>query len=93
MTSTDQKAFIYPIAFFWRRLMFAFITVYLFDWPQMQMIAHHVLTVLYIGVLVYNPHTYDSVSQKIIEVGSEATMHFTSIFLSQFNVASFTAHD
>ena len=62
VTSQDQKAYLYPIAFFWRRCLYAVITVYLFQWPQMQMIAHHALTVVYVSVLVYYPNAYDSKS-------------------------------
>ena len=93
VTSTNQRAYIYPVAFFWRRCLFALITIYLFDYPHMQMIAHHVLTVVYISILVYNPYTFETAEQKVIEVGSEGLMHFTSIFLSLFNVASFDKYE
>jgi len=34
------KAYMFPMAFFWRRTLFVVVTVFLFDWPAMQAIAH-----------------------------------------------------
>eukprot|EP00353_Schmidingerella_taraikaensis_P000698 CAMPEP_0185592168 /NCGR_PEP_ID=MMETSP0434-20130131/67024_1 /TAXON_ID=626734 ORGANISM="Favella taraikaensis, Strain Fe Narragansett Bay" /NCGR_SAMPLE_ID=MMETSP0434 /ASSEMBLY_ACC=CAM_ASM_000379 /LENGTH=200 /DNA_ID=CAMNT_0028217763 /DNA_START=98 /DNA_END=700 /DNA_ORIENTATION=- len=90
LASEGRNALVYhPWAFFLRRLIFVVITVFKFDQPQIQMLAHHVLTVLMIAVLVYNPRAYQSRSQKIIEVGSEIFMHFTSICMSQFCVRNY----
>mmetsp|Transcript_28884 Transcript_28884/g.38508 ORF Transcript_28884/g.38508 Transcript_28884/m.38508 type:complete len:256 (+) Transcript_28884:67-834(+) len=40
VTSEGHCAWLYPMAFFWRRTLFIVITVHLFDWPYMQMLAH-----------------------------------------------------
>jgi len=40
VTAEDHCAWVYPMVFFWRRTLFIVITVYLFNWPYMQMLAH-----------------------------------------------------
>ena len=91
INKVDHNAHLFPMAFFWRRTLFVAVTVFLFDWPSMQMAAHHVITVIMIALLVTDNTAYDSTSQKIIEVGSELLMHFTSIMLAQFGVRSYSA--
>ena len=46
--------------FFWRRALFVATTVFLFDYPLMQMLAHYFLTMATVVVLANNPRTYDS---------------------------------
>ena len=46
INKVDHNAHLFPMAFFWRRTLFVAVTVFLFDWPSMQMAAHHVITVI-----------------------------------------------
>ena len=86
----NSNAGLFPMGFFWRRTLFVVVTVYLFDWPSMQMIAHQVLTVLLIISLVADKSAFESTSQKTIEIGSELMLHFSSIMLAQFCIRDYT---
>ena len=41
----------YPMVFIFRRTLFAAITVFLFDWPNMQFVAHYTTSMLYLAYL------------------------------------------
>ena len=56
----DHKAYLYPMLFFWRRLVFAFATVYLFSYPLMQMYVHLGLTMLTLILLMQNKRAFES---------------------------------
>ena len=78
------------MSFMWRRTLFVFSTVFLFSWPSLQMIVHHVITLLTLVFLAAGGRkAFESTDQWIIEVGSELLMHFTSIMLAQFTVHSY----
>ena len=64
--------------------MFVATTIFLFDYPLMQMLAHYFLTMATVVVLANNPRTYETRSQRIVEVGSEFTLHMTSIMMTLF---------
>ena len=56
----NSKAHLYPMAFFWRRSFFVIATVFLFDWPTMQMMAHILLTVAMVVLLISDKHGQES---------------------------------
>ena len=88
--NVEQKAYLFPMSFMWRRTVFVASTVFLFSWPSLQMIVHHVITLLTLVFLAASGRkAFDSTDQWIIEVGSELLMHFTSIMLAQFTVQSY----
>ena len=84
VSKDDHRAQFYPLGFFWRRMLFIIITVYMFDYPLMQMIAHLSLTMVMMAFLVYDSQAFESKAQKYVEVGSELGLHFSSIMMSQF---------
>ena len=57
-------------------------TVYLFEQPMMQMMAHWGLTMASIVHLAYDRTVFESSTDMIIQVGSEALMHASSILLA-----------
>ena len=79
----DNKAYLYPLIFFWRRCGFIAATIYLFEYPLMQMFVHHFTTMLMVGILAVDLTSFVSKSQYIVEIGSEFFLHTTSILLSQ----------
>ena len=80
----DHYLWLYPMVFFWRRTFYIVITVYLFDWPGVQVQAHLVLSLISAGILAVDPSAFESTAQKMMEVGSEALLLFSSICLAQF---------
>ena len=54
------KAYLYPMLYFWRRLIFAIITVYLFPYPLMQLLVHHFMTMLSVILLVSHKRAFDT---------------------------------
>ena len=77
-----------PLTFFLRRLLFSVLTVYLFERPQMQMIAQHALSLLMMAYFLSSLNHFKTRGQSAVEVGSELLLHFACIILSQFNDAS-----
>ena len=89
VTSDNHKAQFYPMIFFWRRLIFIIVTVYLFDYPLMQMFVHFALNITMMAILLYDERAFSSKGQRYVEIGSELGLHFTSIMLSLFMNASY----
>ena len=58
--SPKHQVHLYVVAFFLRRGLFVIATVYLFDYPQMQMVVHHVLTMTFTSYLAFNNSMYAS---------------------------------
>lgn len=80
---------VYQVLFFLRRGLFVVATVYLFDYPHLQMIVHQMLTLTFGVYIVRDTQMYATRSQKMIEIGSEFILHCISITLSQYlNVKS-----
>ena len=84
VTDEDHKAHLYPFPFFIRRAAFIAATVFLFDYPLMQMYVHFVLTMVTVAILANNSRTYETKQQRVVEVGTEFLMHLTCIVLSAF---------
>ena len=80
----DHKAYLYPMLFFWRRVLFATATVYFFAYPLMQMYVHYFLTFATVILLVINKRAFESKAQRIVEVGSEFLLYACSMMLCQF---------
>eukprot|EP00353_Schmidingerella_taraikaensis_P012373 CAMPEP_0185571574 /NCGR_PEP_ID=MMETSP0434-20130131/3613_1 /TAXON_ID=626734 ORGANISM="Favella taraikaensis, Strain Fe Narragansett Bay" /NCGR_SAMPLE_ID=MMETSP0434 /ASSEMBLY_ACC=CAM_ASM_000379 /LENGTH=362 /DNA_ID=CAMNT_0028187075 /DNA_START=218 /DNA_END=1303 /DNA_ORIENTATION=+ len=75
----------FPVAFFLRRLVFTVVTVYLLDYPAMQMIFQQLLTMAAIVHLAYDTRALSSSMQKIVEMGSEILLLLACTLLAQFN--------
>mmetsp|Transcript_20732 Transcript_20732/g.25371 ORF Transcript_20732/g.25371 Transcript_20732/m.25371 type:complete len:301 (-) Transcript_20732:1007-1909(-) len=88
VTDEDHAAHVYPFVFFLRRCAFIAATIYLFDYPVMQMNVQYLLTMVSICILANDSRVFESKSQRIVEIGSDLSMHFTCIMLCQFMSAS-----
>ena len=80
-TRDDHKVHLFPILFFWRRTCFVIVTVFLFDYPALQMSAHYALTMLSATMLLADERAFESKLQRNVEAGSEFLMLFSSISL------------
>jgi len=80
----EHRAYLYPLAFFWRRILFAVATVYLLEHPALQIIVHYLLTMLMVVLLLWDGRAFESQSQRLVEIGSEFLLHLSSIMLAQF---------
>ena len=81
----DHRIMLYPLAFFYRRTVFIVITVFMFDYPALQMIVNQLLTLFMIVYLIYESHSlFANRSQQIVEVGSEIGYLVCSLFLQEF---------
>ena len=74
------------LVFFVRRTLFAYVTVFLYEKPQMQMVVHHGLTMMAITLVAYDSQSQDSRGLRIIEIGNEVELHLISIIISQFGI-------
>lgn len=82
--NSDSRTFWFPISFFWRRAGFIIVTVYLFAHPVLQMSAHYALTIGMVAILVYDSRAFETLGQRLVEVGSEFTLLLSSILIAQF---------
>ena len=81
-----HRVWAYPLAFFYRRTVFALITVYLFDSPSMQMMVTQVTSLLTIVYLSWDRDKFRLKSIRLIEVASEALLLLTISLIQQFMV-------
>ena len=70
--------------FFWRRTIFIAATVFLFEYPLMQMYVHNLLSLIALVLLIVDRQGFDTKAQRMVEIASEALLFITSIFLMQF---------
>ena len=56
----NSRITLYPISFFYRRTIFMFATVVLFDKPAIQMIVHISLTVITIIYISFDPWMFET---------------------------------
>ena len=56
----QSKVFLYPFLYFWRRFIFAIVTVYLFPYPVMQMVVHHLMTMLTVILLISSERAFET---------------------------------
>ncbi len=71
----------HPLIFFYRRTLFIVVTVYLLDYPALQMSAHYVLTMCTVAYFGWNDRFFDDRPMKIVEIGSEFLLDCISIVL------------
>ena len=58
----NHRVWFYVLLFFWRRTLFVAASVFLFDYPLMQMMAHYLLTGATIVLLTSNRRLFESAS-------------------------------
>ena len=76
-----HRVWLFPMTFFYRRLIFICVSVFLFDTPSMQMLVHQVLTMATLIYLLSFNQRFVSREQKVIEIGSEMLMLLTSLLI------------
>ena len=79
----NHHVWLYPIIFLYRRVIFMAATVFLIDWPSMQMIVHQLLTLASIAYVSYNGKMFLSKTQQYVEISSEVILLITSALLQQ----------
>ena len=58
--SEQSKVYLYPFLYFWRRFIFAIVTVLLFPYPSVQMIVHNFMTFLTVIIFIYDKRAFES---------------------------------
>lgn len=81
------KVVMYPLIFMLRRSIFIGYSIWLGEHPALQMICHHVTTIVYIAVLS-SDGIYASTHFKVIDVGSELLGLFIAAMLQQCQIFS-----
>ena len=77
----ERRVWIYPISFFCRRTIFIMATVLLFEYPNMQMVVHQVLTMANLVYISIDHRMFNDQSQRFIEIVSEILLLLISIHL------------
>lgn len=84
-------SYMFPLVFFFRRTFFIIATVYLFDYPSIQVILNSVLSFATLVYLVYDKNQYATTSQRVIELCTEALFLSASLFMAQFLDARYSS--
>ena len=80
-TSIISKVVLYnPLFFVYRRFLFAFYTVFLFEWPNLQFITHYIVSLAYIIYLMQD-NLFSSRQRKYVEIASEVLGLYASALL------------
>ena len=84
--SWKHRAWALPLAYFYRRTAFAIVTVFVFDWPNVQMIVHIVLTLATCIYLLRDSRVYLAKEYMAVELMTEFLLLFTSATMQQYTV-------
>ena len=77
----DHRVWTYPIIFFYRRCIFAIITIYLFERPDMQMILHQTFSMLVIIYISIDNHMFKDKPTRFVEISTEALLFVSCLFI------------
>ena len=77
----DHRVWATPLAFFFRRTIFAFITVFLFEMPDMQMLIHQICSLLNIVYLSWDNAKFKNKSTRFIEITTEVFLFVTCLLI------------
>ena len=80
----DHKVWVFPISFFFRRVIFAILTIFLFDRPNLQMIAHQFISLLTIVYLSRDQTRFKDKGTQVVEIGTEMLLLCTCTLIQQF---------
>ena len=78
----NHKIYRHPLIFMYRRTIFILITVFLFDYPTFQFMAHQVSSTAYMIYIMSRQHLFESALQQYVEVAVEL-MHFLLVAILQ----------
>ena len=70
----NHRVWAFPLAFFYRRTVFACITVYLFERPYLQIIVHQVTSLLTTIYLAWDDNKFKSRGVRFIEIATEVLL-------------------
>ena len=76
-----HRAWVFPLVFFGRRLVFILGTVALFDYPSIQMIMHQILSLGMLAYLLSDLYMFAGVTHYLVEIGTEAFLLFVSTLM------------
>ena len=69
---------VYPAVFLTRRYVFIVLTVFLFDWPYMQVVGHLTLTTLSLGYMI-GLDIYEDRGKLVVEAANEVLLYFAGV--------------
>ena len=77
----DGRVWTYPITFFYRRLCFSAITIFLFKLPDMQMIAHQLVSMMTVVYISWDNHMFKDRQVRFVEIATEAFLFTSCLFI------------
>ena len=77
----DGRVWTYPITFFYRRLCFAIITIFLFDRPDMQMIVHQFMSMMIVVYISWDNRMFKDRQTRFVEIATEAFLFTSCLFI------------
>ena len=83
LATHDHRAWLAPIAFFLRRLLFVIIAVHLFDKPLMQLFAHQALVMATVVYMVHDGRAWRDKGLIWVEVGSEMALMMMTVLAQE----------
>ena len=76
-----RRTYIYPMAFLWRRSLFIVLTVWVFDYPVLQMAGHLYLTLFNMCLLIGLKENFLSKQRMLTELFAEGMTLVASIWI------------
>lgn len=80
-TKRKHRAWVFPLVFFGRRLVFIVFTVALFDYPSLQMIMHQILSLGMLAYLLLDQYMFVQVTHHLAEFSTEAFLLIVSTLM------------
>ena len=77
-TENKKSTAVYPVVFLTRRYCFVVLTVFLFDWPYMQVVGHLTLTTLSLGYMI-GLDIYQDRGKLVVEAANEVLLYFAGV--------------
>ena len=82
----NHHAWAFPLTFFYRRTVFACITVFLFEQPSMQMMINQVISVLTIVYLSWDSTKFKNKRVRFIEIATEMILLLIGSLIQQLMI-------
>lgn len=79
----NHRLWVFPLCFFYRRTVFALLTIYMFEKPNMQMIVHQFMSLLTIVYLARDQQRFLNKAIRLVEIGTEMLLLVTCAFVQQ----------
>ena len=77
----NHQVWSFPLVYFYRRTFFVLGTVFLFDYPSIQMMLHQLLSLAMLAYLLSDHYMYTWFTHRFVEISTEALLLLVSTLM------------